>query len=478
MKQGVKIGLVMAWLMLVPTVWAQVGIGSVSPTSATVGDTNVSVTITLSGSQFPPNIDTVMIGSLSASSKSYNSSTGTITAQFNFSSATAGTYDVVVEFTTPSGTQTFTKTAGFTLKRAGGSTVIYVDADSPATTPDGTSWATAYRDLQDALSKGIAGDEIWLAAGTYYPTSGTDREISFQLVTGVNLYGGFAGSETSRDQRNPATNKSILSGDIGTSGTKTDNSYHVLTGANEMTLDGVTVTGGYADGADGKSRNEKGGGMINYDTSDNGYAPTLNNVTFEDNYAHEGGAMYNYGYVTIGVTDSTFNNNRAKRGGAILARVAGNTYITNTTFISNYAEWRGGAINIDYGTSDTASNYIPVIKSSTFDSNVSNGHGGAVYIDDWSSQVGFTNPTFDGCTFSNNRATYLGGAARVYNSATPIFQNSTFTNNSAGSGGGAVSVDYGATVTLNGNSYSGNSSTSGSAKIDTGTNGTCQGTDC
>ncbi len=44
---------------------------------------------------------------------------------------------------------------------------------------------------------------------------GTDRTISFELKNGVAIYGGFAGTETLRTQRNPATNVTVLSGDIG-----------------------------------------------------------------------------------------------------------------------------------------------------------------------------------------------------------------------------------------------------------------------
>jgi predicted outer membrane repeat protein len=445
--------------------------------------------ITLSSG--PPNdvFSSIKIGTIEHSSHTYSSPT--LTAVFDLSTASIGTYDVTIQFTTQDGTKTATSTTNatrFTIQRTGGATTIYVDADSTAATPDGKSWATAYKTVTDVLSNTMTGDEIWVADGTYKPTTGITRTTSFNLVSGVAMYGGFKGTETSRSQRNYTTNVTILSGDIGVSGTKTDNSYHVLTGADSAILDGFTVTGGYANAAEDDPRNQKGGGIINYTTAGAGVSMTLNNVIFDDNYAVEGGAMYNYGSsgniasdsfnIVVNVNDSTFKNNSAKRGGAILARVAGNTAITNSSFISNYAEWRGGAINIDYGTSTTANTWTPTIQTTTFDSNVSNGHGGAVYIDDWSSQVGYTSPLFDNCTFKNNRATYLGGAVRAYNKATPKIQNSTFTSNSAGKGGGAISIDYGATVTSNSNTFSGNSSTEGSANVDKGTNGACSGTSC
>jgi hypothetical protein len=65
---------------------------------------------------------------------------------------------------------------------------------------DGSTWGKAFTDLQQALSVTVSGDEIWVARGVYTP--GALVTQTFQLVSGVEIYGGFATTETIRTQRN------------------------------------------------------------------------------------------------------------------------------------------------------------------------------------------------------------------------------------------------------------------------------------
>ncbi len=79
-------------------------------------------------------------------------------------------------------------------------TTIFVNAGATGGTYNGDSWATAYTTLYEALTDAqTSSKDIWVAAGTYYPdTSGftTDiREATFQMINGVAIYGGFAGTE-------------------------------------------------------------------------------------------------------------------------------------------------------------------------------------------------------------------------------------------------------------------------------------------
>jgi hypothetical protein len=125
---------------------------------------------------------------------------------------------------------------------------------------DGLTWGNAFATLQKAIESVSSGNEIWVAAGTYYPSAHprditesptlTDRDFTFHLVDGVAIYGGFAGSETLLSQRDTAANPTILSGDIGVIDDTSDNTYHVLLSVNDTAttiVDGFTITKGNAD---------------------------------------------------------------------------------------------------------------------------------------------------------------------------------------------------------------------------------------
>ena len=104
-------------------------------------------------------------------------------------------------------------------------------------------------DLQDAINSSN-NTCIWVGSGTYKPTTGTDRTKSFTLKSNVQVFGGFIGTETLLSERNLGSNPSILSGDIGSVGDITDNSFHVISNYgvtidNTALLDGFTISNGY-----------------------------------------------------------------------------------------------------------------------------------------------------------------------------------------------------------------------------------------
>jgi len=131
--------------------------------------------------------------------------------------------------------------------------IIYVNKKAPGNNT-GMSWDNAYRSIQSTLQRARqnCGSEIWVAAGTYRPSKRTDPNsysATFLLVDGVGIYGGFAGNETSREQRNYITNQTILNGDLNNDGDNdgTSDARHVVTASNvgyTTIIDGFIVTKG------------------------------------------------------------------------------------------------------------------------------------------------------------------------------------------------------------------------------------------
>ncbi len=128
---------------------------------------------------------------------------------------------------------------------------------------DGTSWTDAYDSLHTALTNVNNDDELWLKGDTYKPHA-TDRTISFEVTKRINIYGGFAGTETLRSERDPSTNISVLNGDIGTTSDDSDNSYHLICVCGDTIPAGSTL---YFDGFDICNGNSNGDKALGYHRS-------------------------------------------------------------------------------------------------------------------------------------------------------------------------------------------------------------------
>ena len=203
---------------------------------------------------------------------------------------------------------------------------------------DGSSWTDAYTDLQSALAIALPGTSVWVAAGTYRPTTGTDRAAAFALKNGVALYGGFAGTETALESRDWSANTTVLSGDIGVPSDSTDNSYHVVIGSgldSTAVFDGFTVTSGRADGV---YPSNSGGGMY-IDAA----GPTIGNARFWRNSAVLGGAVANRGGDPV-FANTLFTENLADTGGAVFNFDGAGPKLTSVTFSGNAAGSFGGAM--------------------------------------------------------------------------------------------------------------------------------------
>ena len=208
---------------------------------------------------------------------------------------------------------------------------------------DGTSWADAMN-LNAALEVAFKNDSIWVASGTYLPTTTTDRNESFVLKEGVVLLGGFKGDETSADERNGYLNKTILSGDIGETDNSTDNSYHVvkIVGdelspiSNKTVLDGFYIEKGYS-----PYSNYNGAGLYLDFAS-----PIIRNVWFRGNYtAGRGGAVYAYHNCKAVFGNVIFENNVSDiYGGAVYNSYQSELSFYNCSWFGNRAEDIGGSV--------------------------------------------------------------------------------------------------------------------------------------
>jgi hypothetical protein len=220
---------------------------------------------------------------------------------------------------------------------------------------DGLSWGTALREVRTAIARLANGHpaEVWVQAGTYKPTSGTDRNQSFTLRTDLELYGGFNGTETSLSQRSIAANPTILSGDLlgndgppGSFSNYADNSFHVLRTSGSVTtssvLDGFTIRGGYANTF---SENARGGGLYAF-----GH-PQVRDCRFEYNYSHdEGAAVYAIGGLSRFLRCRFYGND----GTSIVAFISGLPSLVNCHVHSNGAFY--AAVEAYQGTTLTVTN--------------------------------------------------------------------------------------------------------------------------
>jgi uncharacterized repeat protein (TIGR02543 family) len=278
--------------------------------------------------------------------------------------------------------------------------IIYVKADATGAN-NGSSWTNAYTDLQSALSLSVSGNEIWVAKGTYKPSSGTDRAISFQMKDGVNVYGGFSGNETAIEQRNWTTNETILSGNIGAQNVDTDNSYHVMIGASNTIIDGLIVEKGYADGAEELS---KGAGLYGI-----GINLSVKNCLFRNNYCvNDGAGIEASPSSSMSIESCRFSSNSAGGGAGVHVQLS-TAIIKSCIFYQNCAGNGGGFCSY------RATSPITIINS-LFISNSGGSSGGGIYTDS-----GTANAT--NCIFYGNTKVNFGGAVCHVRTGSTVLKN-------------------------------------------------------
>jgi hypothetical protein len=306
----------------------------------------------------------------------------------------------------PDGAPSDTSDGVFEIAPASTASVWYVDATASGNA-DGTSWADAFVQIQPAMAAAAAGDEIWVAASTY-TRQGADPTV-LALKADVAVWGGFAGTETDRNARDPIANPTVLDGE--------GNVLHVVTGNSGAILSGFNITGGNADGG---SPDDSGGGMLNNSVS----GLVVHDCVFDANSAaHQGGGMANVD-ATVTVADCVFENNAAGSGGGGMSNQNADTYITQSHFISN-SETGGG-----FAGGLTTAAGTPIVENCTFTGNTGY-NGGALYAD--SGGLSLINSVF-----YDNYAEVYGGVMLTGGADVSII-NCTMTENVGNMYGGALS---------------------------------------
>lgn len=300
-------------------------------------------------------------------------------------------------------------------------TIYYV---KPTGTGDGSSWDSPLANVQTAINTASAGDQVWVAAGSYY---GLAADLyTFVLKDGVSLYGGFAGTETSTGQRDLSAHISTLTG--GYFSAPYDNVVNGTNVSAATVVDGFTVApyqsvgpkcrGMYFNNSFPVIRNCIVAGNVTFQSSsydgygaavydDNNSSPQFYNCTFSNNQAmNYGGAVYNNIGCSPVFYQCVFDHNKASvGGGGVYDAGPGSAYI-NCAFTNNACTALNGTWGGGISFSGTGS---PAMINCLIANNTAGNYGAGIF------SVGST-PDILNCTISNNTASAnaTGGAAIYY----------------------------------------------------------------
>ena len=316
---------------------------------------------------------------------------------------------------------------------------------------DGLLWSTAFKNLQTAIDAAEEGDEIWIAAGVYHPTTKmadvygslgnestptNDRHRSFLIRKNIALYGGFPenpSDATDMGSRNWREHQTVLSGDFnGDDGNNfehmDENAYHVVVlfdAAPSLVLDGFFITGGNADDINNVYAPNNyyyvtgsfGGGLYAYTPSMVDVAsPTLTNISFYGNCALTAGAMYIHAFQNDAapkLTNVSIVHNKAKNGnaGGLYVECAGVNHaeLVNINVVGNEANKYGGGLYFT-AIEECSPSIINTVVSGNY-SKTSNGGGIMIRtINDG----GDAKPTIINSTICGNKSFSDGGGLVIY----------------------------------------------------------------
>ncbi len=301
----------------------------------------------------------------------------------------------------------------------------------------GMSWATAYSELRHALPEyaanctrsGVIIDEIWVAEGTYTPHAG-DRTAAFRMAGGAALYGGFDGTETTLDDRDPASNVTTLSGDLaGNDGpgftNNGENSYHIVEATGSVVVDGFTINGGNADRKECMNGNTVMTGIACQTDSDCPGSSKCGGKCLDNGInkwcTSDTDCGGSYGGYCVGRTYGS--------GGGLHVRV-GSGIVRDCIFSGNHADALGGAIFLEQG------DLLSLERCTLVGNETEDYYGGAVFADEGAVAL-------NECALSGNASGGDGGGIYHDGTADLTLRNVSVSGNSAVGDGGGVYVDCG-----------------------------------
>lgn len=267
----------------------------------------------------------------------------------------------------------------------------------------GTSWPDAKRTVAAAIGSAAGSDEIWVARGTYFG--------HVMLKPDVALYGGFAGTESTRAERNWTNHLSVIWG-------TTNKAVVTITNAGPATrLDGFSIGGG---------NGIHGGGIAMV-----GSGPVIANNTIRNNITDGVGAGISiWGFQLLSSTTAQF------------------PIITNNVIVENQSindEGDGGAIGI-VGSS-------PLIAWNVIARNTATRNGGGIACWRHSFPV-IANNLIEANSASYDELTVTEGGGGIFASATdldgrpiggaisaPVIINNIIAANGGYYGGGITVID-------------------------------------
>ncbi len=312
--------------------------------------------------------------------------------------------------------------------------ITYVKQDASGVN-DGSSWENAYTDLSTALGNTTAG-EVWVASGVYIPGGDApDENARFEIGSNIAIYGGFAGTESSLEERNIDSNPVLLSGDVLGDDTtddfdnnKTDNVYHVVyidSLLTDVIFDGFWVSGGHTDEfTDGVDRYFwAGAGLFSYSPV------TLRNCQFTQNFAATGAGLHITGDGSFGATieDCVFEKNRALNQAAVQLRLLRGVMVRRCDFNDN--KINRGAFYPSFSADVT-------VEDCNFTNNINEvGFGGAMF--NWQT----INLVIRNCTFTGNAAQNAAALYNDHRQIPPFLANSVVIEDCTFDGNGAALAD-------------------------------------